>query len=142
MWVTPVSGSQTRERLRHTGRTRQEHHNVCHFLIVDFVADDAANGSTIDGSDRSATRKIGAGDGTDRRADGGPPVLRRHPGTRIQAAETALRAYRCITSFLPKMFMIAPNCDGRGSDALAVIPGTLLFARIALQTLQVFICSL
>jgi hypothetical protein len=57
------------------------------FLMFDFMADDAANGSTADGSDRAAAGKNGAADGADTRADGGVPVLRRHPGTRTQAEQ-------------------------------------------------------
>ena len=60
------------------------------FLMFDFMADDAANGSTADGSDRAAAGKNGAADGADTGADGGVLVLRlrrRHRGTRTQAEQ-------------------------------------------------------
>ena len=58
-----------------------------HFLMFDFMADDAADGSTADGSVRAAAGKDGAADGADTRPDGGVLVLRRHPGTRTQAEQ-------------------------------------------------------
>jgi hypothetical protein len=58
-----------------------------HFLMFDFMAYDAANGCTADGSDRAAAGEDGAADGADTRTDGGVLVLRRHPGTRTQAEQ-------------------------------------------------------
>jgi hypothetical protein len=55
--------------------------------MFDFMADDAANGSTADGSDRAAAGKNCASDGADTGADGGILVLRRHSGTRTQAEQ-------------------------------------------------------
>jgi len=52
-----------------------------------FVADNAADGCTADGSDRAATRKNGASDGTDSGADGGVLILPRHAGTTTQAEQ-------------------------------------------------------
>jgi hypothetical protein len=57
------------------------------FLMFDFVADDAADGGTADGSEYATTGKDGAADGADTRADGGVLVLRRHSGTRTQAEQ-------------------------------------------------------
>jgi hypothetical protein len=51
------------------------------FGFVDFVADDAADDCTTDGSERAAARKHGPADGTDSSADGGVLILRRHAGT-------------------------------------------------------------
>jgi hypothetical protein len=55
--------------------------------MFDFMADDAANSSTADGSEYATTCEDGAANGADTRADGGVPVLRRHPGTRTQAEQ-------------------------------------------------------
>jgi hypothetical protein len=55
--------------------------------MFDFVAYDAADGCTTDGSEHATTRKNGAADGTYTRADGGVLVLRRHPGTSTQAEQ-------------------------------------------------------
>jgi hypothetical protein len=52
--------------------------------MFDFVADYAANGCSANGSEHATTRKDGAADGADTRADGGVLVLRRHPGTGTQ----------------------------------------------------------
>jgi hypothetical protein len=52
-----------------------------------FVADNAADGCTADGSDRAATRKKGASNGTDSGADGGVLILPRHAGTTTQAEQ-------------------------------------------------------
>jgi hypothetical protein len=67
-----------------TGLARRIVHRSL-FLMVDFVADDAANGCTADGSECAAFGKNGPADGSDTRADGGVFVLRRHPGTTTQA---------------------------------------------------------
>jgi hypothetical protein len=56
-------------------------------LMFDLMADDAADGSAADGSEHATTRKNGTADGADTRADGGVPVLRRHPGTSTQAEQ-------------------------------------------------------
>jgi hypothetical protein len=53
--------------------------------LTDFVADDAADGSTADGTNRAAIRQEGASDGTGSGANGGILVLPRHPGTSPQA---------------------------------------------------------
>jgi len=50
-------------------------------LLADFVADDAANGRTADGSDRATARKNGTPDGANPGAYGGALVLCRHAGT-------------------------------------------------------------
>jgi hypothetical protein len=55
--------------------------------FTDFVADDAADGSTADGSNCTAVRKEGASDGTGSGADGGILILPRHPGTSTQAGQ-------------------------------------------------------
>jgi hypothetical protein len=57
------------------------------FLMFDFVADDAADGGTAEGSERAAVRKHGTADGTDSSADGGVLTLRRHAGTTTQAEQ-------------------------------------------------------
>jgi hypothetical protein len=55
--------------------------------MFDFMANDAANGSTANGSDCTAAGKNGSADSADTGADGGVLVLRRHPGTRTQAEQ-------------------------------------------------------
>jgi hypothetical protein len=55
--------------------------------MFDFMADDAADGCTADGSEYATTREDGAADGADTRTDGGVLVLRRHPGTGTQAEQ-------------------------------------------------------
>jgi hypothetical protein len=56
-------------------------HIALHASIANFVADDAADGCTADGSDRAAACQDGTADGANASADGGTLVLRRHAGT-------------------------------------------------------------
>jgi hypothetical protein len=55
--------------------------------MADFMADDAADGGTAEGSERAAVREHGTADGTDTSADGGVLILPRHPGTTTQAEQ-------------------------------------------------------
>jgi hypothetical protein len=54
-------------------------------VFADFVTDDAADDGAADGSDRAATRKNRASDGTGTGADGGVLVLIRHAGATGEA---------------------------------------------------------
>jgi hypothetical protein len=113
------------------------------FLMVDFVADDAANGCTLDGSDRSATRKNG---GCRRQPTPVPMGLllscvdipEHAPRPSSMAAATALQCVPLHRIAPTDHVHDCPDREGRGIEALLVIPGTLLFARIVLLTLQVF----
>jgi hypothetical protein len=119
-----TTGRQTAEMRRPAGAgaSQVDHHPG---LLIDLVSDNAANGSTADGSCGAATGKNGTADGTDTCADRRALILRRHAGTSTQAEQHCCRNCTDRESLHP-FHGVASSSDEPGSDALASHAGHAL----------------